>query len=1238
MSKYTDKNVFNKYSTMGNTNLVPNIDTEFKNKIFALINTGDFGKLKDNLNESIKLTFSDQNNNSVVHLLLNVDNKIIPEETKLKMLKYFIKTGAPVNTYNKFKKTPLHIAIEKSHHLIVDFLIKNGSNPNATTLNNYTPIQLAIVPKIQGCLKNIFPEEMFPKASKDRDLIRVQLFDYIKKVLTTDNPKLINDSIIACIQKIFRDYLHVIDQTKETKELLAKIPEEILKIQMSTDQLDVKNRIINEKKKEYIKNLVEKFNPIVSDDINKELFYADPAAPVAAAPDVDDMTIKYLTDPIEKSVIATDERINELYIKQLEQLQNVINCVEKYYKNFEMNIYNKLVFSSKQKIDLTYAVIPPPAVVLPPPLYYYIVIYYNTLTNSYHLVIYNNIKNIYGGCNNNQAFNLNNITEVNSKEITFFLQPPGLGNNTYKIKFKNTIFNEYLEKYIIDFKDLKKIYDYLKKINIPAFVNIVNSDSYKIKLLNYLKINSILKYFETTNFNKFIHYSFNDEFGGIFKDLTINPPINLAGLDVPGQRSVINLNVKPNPTAKIDINERIKVYNVNNGKDYVELAEDEKIYLTTLRFESTRSMIKEINTRNEQSYFYKFIMDPLCGEHINFDKDDGSGLSKDEKKDGINSKFSNYFDYFIELDDETMTPLKKLTFSSSIDDELQDRNTPKIYPCDDTDVYNQDNNDKKGPLRLFNDYPAALGVLPAVDEYPPDAQKTADNYIYKNDPAKHPKDIYTVGKEPLHYLRHKIIKQLLDKYTSGKIPEIEASITRLNESGIKGNTDKLRNELFIEIANKMLIELFNRYKHEYAKIKLSEILEKILIRDTETVVDLTKLSGIDFRYVPAPIIFERIIKEKYYYYNYLSQDEDQLCYKNNYDSINSLLEDSTTNYSIKDSDGNSILHYLVKIENFDLFNKIYNNTLRKFERLKSHKNSENQTACDIIEGRIKDIKDEFYLKDINDKLKFSEIYSKKLLSELRLNNELHKMVPLVENLFNNMYIIFNLQDNDKDIFSEKISTYNDLMTYNKVPLWDLSNYQNISNVSDKLYNFIKDNKYKINEIERYLKHNDYYRRFWNTIVHIITLYVTNVFYNLVYEFLNNNAQKLGIIITEANLKEFKDELFNYDDDYEMTNLNLAQTIVVNLYKIKYDETTIIESNNLTSFKPILKSFMSKLQYVNTIKDIESSFDEHMDKIYNYMSKYFDVLKPKILLFLNNYVIFLELHYNLIKIREEIKPT
>ena len=43
----------------------------------------------------------------------------------------------------------------------------------------------------------------------------------------------------------------------------------------------------------------------------------------------------------------------------------------------------------------------------------------------------------------------------------------------------------------------------------------------------------------------------------------------------------------------------------------------------------------------------------------------------------------------------------------------------------------------------------------------------------------------------------------------------------------------------------------------------------------------------------------------------------------------------------------------------------------------------------------------------------------------------------------------------------------------------------------------------------------------------------------------------------------------------------------------------------------------------------------MDKIYNYMNKYFDLIKSKIKLFLNNYVIFLELHYNLIAIQEEL---
>jgi hypothetical protein len=375
----------------------------------------------------------------------------------------------------------------------------------------------------------------------------------------------------------------------------------------------------------------------------------------------------------------------------------------------------------------------------------------------------------------------------------------------------------------------------------------------------------------------------------------------------------------------------------------------------------------------------------------------------------------------------------------------------------------------------------------------------------------------------------------------------------------------------------------------------------------------------------------------------LSNDEDQLCYKNNFYTIRSLLNDITTNYYIKDSNFNTILHYLIKIENYELFIRIYKNNIDKFNKFKIRENLSKQTPIQIIETRISQILDDMYdnipnfkaLSIYNKKLKFSEIYSDKLLSELRLNNELHKMIPLVKNLFNNMYIIFNTECND-DIFVNIIKNefkYDELFTY-KTNKWNLSNIDTPEEVDLNLYSFIKNYKYTVGEIKKYLKDNEYYKKYWNTITHTLTLYFTNVFYNIVLDLLTNNKDKLGIEINSVNIQNFRDKLFKYNVNYEMTELNLAQTIVVYLYKVKFDQKTIID-NNLSSLIPILKSFVNYLSYPITNKEKKNKFEDHMDKIYNYMNKYFDILKPKITLFLKNYVIFLELHYNLQAIKNEL---
>jgi ankyrin repeat protein len=162
MSKYlgSKPNFLQNTNTEGQPTLKPTIDDETKNFILSNISSGNYTILFDKITPNINLTFNDNDNNSVVHILLNVDNKLIPEKTKVKLLQFFIRRGAPINTYNKNRLTPLHIAIKNGDSEIVQHLLKIGANPNAETYNKVTPIQLALKINTSVCRDNIIPKSI----------------------------------------------------------------------------------------------------------------------------------------------------------------------------------------------------------------------------------------------------------------------------------------------------------------------------------------------------------------------------------------------------------------------------------------------------------------------------------------------------------------------------------------------------------------------------------------------------------------------------------------------------------------------------------------------------------------------------------------------------------------------------------------------------------------------------------------------------------------------------------------------------------------------------------------------------------------------------------------------------------------------------------------------------------------------------------------------------------------------
>jgi len=261
MSKYFDKN-FSKdirRDMSGAEIFQPNIDENTLNLILTNIKSGDGIKILFKLiTPDIKLNFVDENNNSVVHLLLNTENT---EETKINLLKFFIEHDAPLNTYNRDKLTPLHISILKGESKVVIFLIDHKVNINAVTNNNLNSLFLALKNNVKLCPELIIPKKITEDEKKDNN----ELFDLIKNMIVKGfqtNPTY-NRFLNTHLKKIFEDFIEGRNYDKSKIDGIIKQYKNIIKNPEHSSE-NIQNKNDNELSK-YVENLKSEFKNIDDD-------------------------------------------------------------------------------------------------------------------------------------------------------------------------------------------------------------------------------------------------------------------------------------------------------------------------------------------------------------------------------------------------------------------------------------------------------------------------------------------------------------------------------------------------------------------------------------------------------------------------------------------------------------------------------------------------------------------------------------------------------------------------------------------------------------------------------------------------------------------------------------------------------------------------------------------------------------------------------------------------------------
>ena len=157
-------------------------------ELFSDINNMDSFSLKTmSSRHKIPLAVTDEDENTLIHKILENDDKTKNEILRLNLIKFLISEGVNPDSPNKDNVTPLHLACEKQYCEIIYYLLDNGCNPNYQDNYNMTPLHYLLTGNIKICKKQKQIQNFVPlKDNSNEDVknnfieIKKELWDVIK--------------------------------------------------------------------------------------------------------------------------------------------------------------------------------------------------------------------------------------------------------------------------------------------------------------------------------------------------------------------------------------------------------------------------------------------------------------------------------------------------------------------------------------------------------------------------------------------------------------------------------------------------------------------------------------------------------------------------------------------------------------------------------------------------------------------------------------------------------------------------------------------------------------------------------------------------------------------------------------------------------------------------------------------------------------------------------------------------
>ena len=121
------------------------ISEESNSKLFSIMQTGNYNEIKSALTSyKYNIKTINENNDTIVHILLNGDNSNINSENILNLLRLLKSFNIYLNNKNKAGLRPIHLACKLSDYRISHFLLEDSMDLNIFDTFGKTPFHYAI--------------------------------------------------------------------------------------------------------------------------------------------------------------------------------------------------------------------------------------------------------------------------------------------------------------------------------------------------------------------------------------------------------------------------------------------------------------------------------------------------------------------------------------------------------------------------------------------------------------------------------------------------------------------------------------------------------------------------------------------------------------------------------------------------------------------------------------------------------------------------------------------------------------------------------------------------------------------------------------------------------------------------------------------------------------------------------------------------------------------------------------